>query len=44
MISPIRQTADRPGIRSHCDKGDIEGYEASYMADTASFLEGVLGK
>ena len=33
-----------PEFAAHCDKGDIEGYEASYMADTASFLEGVLGK
>ena len=33
-----------PEFASHCDKGDIEGYEASYMADTASFLQGVLGK
>ena len=33
-----------PSFAAHCDKGDIEGYPADYLADTAKFLEGVLGK
>lgn len=33
-----------PEFAAHCDKGDIESYQANYMADTADFLEGVLGK
>lgn len=32
-----------PEFAAHCDKGDIESYPADYLADTASFLEGVLG-
>lgn len=32
-----------PKFAAHCDKGDIESYPADYLADTASFLEGVLG-
>ena len=32
-----------PEFAAHCDKGDIENYPADYLADTASFLEGVLG-
>lgn len=33
-----------PEFAAHCDKGDIEAFPADYMADTANFLEGVLGK
>lgn len=32
-----------PEFAAHCDKGNIESYPADYLADTASFLEGVLG-
>lgn len=32
-----------PEFAAHCDKGDLESYPADYLADTASFLEGVLG-
>ncbi|WP_294000706.1 Mrp/NBP35 family ATP-binding protein [uncultured Megasphaera sp.] len=33
-----------PAFAAHCDKGDIESYQADYLSDTAAFLEGVLGK
>lgn len=43
----IPHTAKLPidsAFASHCDKGAIEDYAANYLSDTASFLEGVLGK
>ena len=33
-----------PEFAAHCDKGDIEGYPASYLSDTAAYLESVLGQ
>lgn len=33
-----------PEFAAHCDKGDIEGYPASYLSDTAAYLDSVLGQ
>lgn len=42
LDSSYGQTAYRLEFAAHCDKGDIEGYPASYLSDTAAYLDSVL--